>query len=82
MIHIKGDRTEPCLTPDLIGNQLLTPSPTLTAALLFSYLALITLMYFSGLPYKDKTFAKALSSTESKRLSSIAVTGTTLSSLA
>ena len=60
MIHIKGDRTQPCLTPDLIQNQLLTSFPILTAAVLLSCIAQITLMYLSSIPYKDKTFAKAL----------------------
>ena len=69
MIHIKGDSIQPCLTTDLIQNQLLTSFPTLTAAVLFSYIALITLMYLSGIPYKDKTFAKALLSTESNAYS-------------
>jgi hypothetical protein len=41
-------------------NQLLTSFPTLTLAVLFSYIALITLMYLSGMPYKDNNFAKAL----------------------
>ena len=59
MVHIKGDKTQPCLNPDLIQNQLLTTFPTLTTAALFSYIALITLMHLCGVPYKDKTFAEA-----------------------
>ena len=65
MVHINGDRTQPCLTPDLIWNQLLTSYPALTGAVLFSYIAQITLVYFSGIPYNDKTFVNALLSTES-----------------
>ena len=49
MIHIKGDRTQPCLTPDLRQNQQVTSFPTLIAAALFSYIALITLIYLSGI---------------------------------
>ena len=59
MIHIKGYRTQPCLTPDLIQKQLLSSFPSISAAVLFSFIALNTLMYLSGIPYKNKTFAKA-----------------------
>ena len=59
MIHIKGDRTQPCLTPDLIQKQLLTSFPTLTTTVLFAYIAQITLMYFSGIPYNGKTFVRS-----------------------
>ncbi|XP_065583808.1 protein sidekick-like [Artemia franciscana] len=52
MIRIKGDRIQPCLTPDLIRNQLLTSFLILTTAVLFSYIALITLTYLSGIPYE------------------------------
>ena len=65
MIHIKGDGTQRCFTPGLIQNQFLTSFPILSAAALFSYMSFVTLMYLSGILYKDKTFAKALLSTES-----------------
>ena len=60
MIHVKGDRKQPCLTTGLIRNQLLAAFSIITAAVLFSYVALFTLIYLSGIPCKGKTFAKAL----------------------
>jgi uncharacterized membrane protein len=62
MIHITEDTAQ---NPDLIQNQLLASFPTLTAAMLFLHIALINLMYLSGIPYKDRIVTKALLTAES-----------------
>ena len=69
IIRINGDLTQSCLTPDLLQNPLLSLFLTLTAAVLFPYISLITLIYLFGIPHKDKTFAKALLSAESNACS-------------
>ena len=59
---------QPCLIPGLMQNHpatnLISLQSSLSVTIVFSYIAPITFVYLSGTSYKDKTFDKALLSTE------------------